>query len=309
MRLVRVTVPRGKGEEVARIALEVGVPQASVQPLVSLSREGREEKEAVDVNTSTPSAKAFIDAVMAAPFFDPADYSFNVREPRAIISKEGPRRLTRPIVIPETDIYEEVWQFSRVTVSFVGRMLIGAGLLSYGMLKFNLLLMLAGLMFLPLLPLLLAMSFGLLTRELRLAGQGLFAFLCAAALIVAGGAAAAALEGPPLRFQEFSSLGVAALISTFVGVAAGFATTDDVGRREMLGLAATAQVALIPAWFGISLVTGFGHGVDPTPPTRRLLTFAVIVAAIVLSSLVTYALLGVRGKGLRRFSRADEGGD
>jgi drug/metabolite transporter (DMT)-like permease len=305
MRLVRVTVPQGKGEEVARLALDAGVPQASVQPLDSYSREGRESKEVVDVNTSTPTAKKFIDALLAAPFYDPADYSIFVREPRAIITKEGPRRLTRPVVIPETDLYEELWQFSRVTASFVARFLAGAVLLSYGMLKFNLLLMIAGLLFLPLLPTLLAMSFGLLTREFRLAAQGLFALTAGAAIIVAGGALVAWLAGPPLRFQEFSSLEVAAVLSAAVGVAAGFATTDDVGRREMLGLAATAQTALIPAWLGISLVIGFSQGVDPTPPARRLLTFAVIVAVIIISSLVTYAAVGVRGTGLRRFSRCD----
>jgi hypothetical protein len=302
VRLVRVTVPEGKGEEVARLALAAGVPQASVQPLVSYSEGGREAKEVVDVNTSTPAAKAFIDRLLAAPFFDPDDYSIYIREPRSVVSKEGPDKLTRPIVVPVTDLYEELWQFSRVTVSFVGRMLIGASLLAYGMLKFNLLLMIAGLLFLPLLPTLLALSFGALAGEWRLVARGLFAFLCATALIVAGGAAAAALMGPPLRFHEFSSTGVAALLSVLVGVAAGFATTDDVGRREMLGLAATAQVATIPAWLGISLVIGFSQEVDPTPPSRRLLTFAVIVAAIVLGSLVTYALLGARGAGLRKFA-------
>jgi hypothetical protein len=30
-----------------------------------------------------------------------------------------------------------------------------------------------------------------------------------------------------------------------VGAAAGLATADDVGRREMIGLAATAQVAIL----------------------------------------------------------------
>ncbi|MCA1615975.1 MAG: hypothetical protein LC800_18110 [Acidobacteria bacterium] len=259
MRLVRITVPEGKGEEVARLALKVGIGRASVQPLQFFTRDGRETREAVDVSVSTPEGKAFIDAVMAAPFFDPAEYSINVREPRSVLSGEGPRRLTRPIVIPETDLYEELWQFSRVTVSFVGRFLVGAGLLSYGMLKFNLLLMIAGLLFLPLLPTLLAMSFGLLARELRLAAQGLTAFACGTALVVAGG----------------------------------------------LGLAATAQVALIPAWLGISLVNGFSQGVDPTPPARRLLTFGVIVAIIIAASLVTYALLGVRGAGLRRFGARD----
>jgi hypothetical protein len=132
-------------------------------------------------------------------------------------------------------------------------------------------------------------------------GQGLFAFSVAAALIVAGGAIVAAVVGPPLRFHSFSGLATAAVLSTLVGVAAALADLDDVGRREMIGLAATAQVALIPAWLGISLVIGFSQAVDPTPPPQRLLTFAVIVAAVIAASFVTYALLGVRGRGLGKF--------
>lgn len=307
MRLVKVSAPAGKGGEVARLAVEVGIPQASLYQVEIYGKDGkRETKDVVDVNTSTPAAKAFIDALMVAPFFDVEHYSIDVRQPRTVVSKEGPRELTRPVVIPEIDVFEDLWQFSHVTSSFVGRMFIGALLLAYGMMKDNLLLMIAGLFFLPLLPLLLSMGFGLLTRQWRLAGQGGFALAVATALIVAGGAVVGYLTGPPLYYNSFSPMSTAALISAAVGVAAGFATSDDVGRRELIGLAATAQVALIPAWLGISLVIGF----DPieavsSSPARRLLTFPVIVATIIVSSLVTYAALGMRGRGLGHFAAAD----
>lgn len=304
MRLVRVQTPAGKGEEVARLATEVGILQASVFDVEVYKQGGeRETKQVVDTNTSTPAAKAFIDALVSAPFFDPNHYSIDVRQPRSIVSRELPRSLTRPIVIPETDIFEELWQFSHVTMSFVGRFLIGAVLLSYGMMEENLLLMVAGLLFLPLLPLLLSVSFGALTRRWTLAGQGALAFLVAVALIVAGGALVGWAVGPPLRYDRFSSILTAAVLSSVVGVAAGLATADDVGRRELIGLAATAQVALIPAWLGISLAIGFKEiEVLSDPPARRLLTFAVIVAAIILTSLLTYALLGMRGRGLRKYT-------
>ena len=42
-------------------------------------------------------------------------------------------------------------------------------------------------------------------------------------------------------------------LPTAVGIAAGLATVDDVGRREMIGLAATAQIA-IPSRLGLDCV-------------------------------------------------------
>lgn len=303
MRLVRVKAPEGQAAEVARIAHEAGVPSVTVSQMRNLSSDGSAEtKDVIDVDTATPKAKRFVESLMGAPFFDAEKYSVAIRQPRSVVSREDVRGLTWPVVAPSSDIFEELWQFSQVTLSFVGRMLIGAVLLSYGMLEQNLLLMIAGLLFLPLLPTLLAVSFGALSRQWRLVGQGLFAFAVATALIVAGGAVVAAVVGPPLRFHTFSGMLTAAVISALVGVAAALADADDVGRREMIGLAATAQVALIPAWLGISLVIGFSQAVDPTPPPRRLLTFAVIVAVLVAASAVTYAVLGLRGRGLDKFT-------
>ena len=302
MRLIKVSAPEGKGEEIARLAFEAGIRQVTVQQVEVLASDGsRQKKDTVDAKTSTPAAKAFADAVLAAPFFDPEEYSVEMRQPRSVVSGEDAARLTWPVATPTVDILEELWQFSHVTWSFVGRMFIGGVLLAYGMMKFNLLMMIAGLMFLPMLPLVLAVGFGALTGVWRLALQGLAGLAVSTALVVAAGAAVAALQGPPLRFQEFSPLGVAALISVAVGVAAGLATGDDVGRREMIGLAATAQMALLPAWLGVSLVIGFSS-LDLTPPSRRILTFFVNVGSIAAASLVTYAILGMRGAAVRRFA-------
>ncbi|HEX8141332.1 MAG TPA: hypothetical protein VF553_01975 [Pyrinomonadaceae bacterium] len=302
MRLVRVKAPEGKGNDVARLAFEVGLEQVAFHQQQTLKSDGAQEiKDVVDVETTTPTAKTFIDKVMSASFFDPQQYSIAVRQPRSIVSREKPWKITWPIVIPTVDIYEELWQFSHITISFAGRMLIGSLLLSYGMIQFNLLLMIAGLLFLPLLPLVLSMSFGVWTRQWRLVGQGALAFLVATALIVLGGVIVALMTDPPLKYREFSSMLTALLISSVVGVAAALATADDVGRREMIGLAATAQIALIPAYVGISLVFGFPQG-ESTSPAQRLLTFLVIIGVIVITSLMTYAVLGMRGKPLGQFS-------
>ncbi|MGH9941701.1 MAG: hypothetical protein ACRD9R_04990 [Pyrinomonadaceae bacterium] len=297
MRLVKV-----KGPEVARVAFGVGISRVSLHREQVLSSDGRNEtKDAVDIDTSTPKAKAFIDALMSAPFFDAQEYTISVRQPRSVVSHEGAREVTWPLVEPTADIFEELWQFSHVTYGFVGRVLIAAMLLAYGLIEYKILFIIAGLLFLPLLPLLLAASFGLWTRQWRLAGQGVFALAVATALLIAGGVLVALLTNPPLKFNEHNSLLTGALISLGVGVAAALATGDDVGRREMIGLAATAQLAIVPVWFGVSFVFGF-PALDSASPAERAAGFGLNVGTVVLAASTTYALLRMRGEAVRRFT-------
>jgi hypothetical protein len=304
MRLVRVKTPEGKGEDVARLAFEAGLEQVAIHQHRTLKADGTQEtKDVVDVETATPTAKTYVDAVMAAPFFNAKEYSINVRQPRSIVSRQGPRKLTWPLVEPTVDIFEELWQFSHITYGFVGRVFIAALLLAYGMIEHKLLIMLAGLLFLPLLPLLLAMGFGLWTRQWRLAVQGLLAFVVANLLLIGGGALVASVTNPPMKFNEHNTLLVGLLISVGVGIAAGLATADDVGRREMIGLAATAQIAILPVWFGISFVFGF-PALDSATPGQRALSFSLNVATIVVAAFATYALLRMRGEGLSRFTES-----
>jgi hypothetical protein len=303
MRLVRVRAPQGKADEVARVAFRAGISQVAVhQQEVVKSNGPKETKDVVDVEAATPTAKTFIDALMSSPFYDPAEYSIAVRQPRSIASAVRPSKITRPLVEPTTDIFEELWQFSHITFGFVGRVLIASLLLAYGLVEGKILTIIAGLLFMPLLPLLLAMGFGAWTRTWCLAGQGLLAFLVATVLIGLGGVTVALVTTPPIKFNDFSSVPVSFLISLGVGIAAGLATADDVGRREMIGLAATAQIAILPAWFGISFVFGFSP-LEASPHARRAVTFLMNVATIVAASLATYALLGMRGVALKRFTK------
>jgi hypothetical protein len=306
VRLVKVQAPEGMSPDVAQVAFGSGISQVTTHRQQVLKSDGQTVvKDVIDVEAATPKAKAFIDALVSAPFFDPKEYSISVRQPRSIVSRENPREVTWPLVEPTVDIFEELWQFSHVTFGFVGRILIAAMLLAYGMIEQKVLIIIAGLLFMPLLPLLLAMGFGLWTRGWRLMAQGLFAFAVATALIVGGGAVVAAMTNPPLRYSEFNSLLTSFLISLAVGVAAGLATVDDVGRREMIGLAAAAQVAILPAWFGICLVFGF-PAMDSASPTQRGVTFLFNVATIAVASLVTYAVVGMRGETVRRFTKGSD---
>ncbi len=294
MRLVKVKAPQGKAGEVAEIAFSIGLEKVAVHE-TRLLRAHRAEstEEVIEVEASTPMAKAFIDALMSAPFFNRNEYSIAVRQPRSIINHQKLSEITWPLVEPSVDICEELWQFSQITPGSVGRILIGSGLLAFGLIKYNLLFMIAGLLFIPLLPLMLAVGFGLWTRHFRLAIQGAIASAVATILLIGGGVAVALMVNPPLRYNESNSLVTGLLISLAVGVAAGLATADDVGRREMIGLAATAQVAILPVWFGICFVFGF-PALEGTPPGRRALSFMLNVLTIVIASFVIYGILGMK---------------
>lgn len=301
MRQVTVTAPQGTGGEVAKVAFDVGISQVTIVEKLQLSASGSTTKiDSIQIEVGTPLAKAFVDEFTSQPFFTREKYSVAVRQPRAIVSRGKLSDLVRPLVEPSVDIFEELWQFSQVTYGFVGRILLGALLLAFGLAEFRLLFIIAGLLFIPLLPLMLSVGFGLWTRQWRLAAQGLLSLSVATVLLIIGGVIVGLLSDPPVRYSEFNSLETGLLISCVVGIAAGLATADDVGRREMIGLAATAQVAIVPAWLGLGWVLGFPV-LDPTPASRRFLGLLLNIATIVLASLVTYALIGVKGSALKCF--------
>jgi hypothetical protein len=301
VRLVQVSAPEGRGADVARVAHGAGIGRAGVRRQVEHRAHGpAARRDIVEVETSTPAARAFVDALLAAPFYDPRQYALSVREARAVASAhEGPARVTRPFRAPALDVYQELWQFSHVTPSFVGRVLVAGALLAYGMIQDQLLVMAAGLLFLPVLPALLAAGLGARTGEWRLAGRAALALAVAAGLTVLAGAGVALLAAPPLRFQDFPAPLPGFLLSLGIGVAAGLATTDDAGRRELVGLGAASQVALVPAWLGASLVYGLGDG-GPALLAERLGAFGVNTATIVAAAAATYAALGLSGDSVRR---------
>lgn len=309
MRQVAVSSPSGKGVEVARVAFDVGISEVSINEVRRLSADGSEAfKDKVEIETGTALAKTFVDAVTTAPFFDPGDYSIAVRQPRSIVSSARLRILTRPLVEPGTDLFQELWQFCLVTYGFVGRIYLGALLLAFGLVDDRLLFIIAGLLFIPLLPLMLGVGFGIWTRQWRLVKQALFALALAVVLLVAGGVTVALMGNPPLRYVESTSLLTGALISLVVGVAAGLATADDVGRREMIGLAATAQVAIIPVWFGICFVFGFPT-FDSSSPRQRLISLALNIGTLITASAATYAGMRVKGASLRVFDKKRTAGN
>jgi hypothetical protein len=301
MRQITITAPRGTANQIAKIAFSAGISEVTVWEKHVLSSHGSETiKDSIEMDVGTPLAKAFIDELVSTPFFNRETFSIAVRQPRALVSREKLKILARPLVEPALDIFEELWQFSEVTYGFIGRILIGAFLLAYGLVEYRLLFIIAGLLFIPLLPLILSIGFGLWTNQWRLAAQGLFSLAVAIALLISGGVLVGLLSNPPVRYSDFTSPGTGFLISCAVGIAAGLATVDDVGRREMIGLAATAQVAIIPVWLGLCLVMGFPV-LDSVSPLRRLPGLLLNIVAIIITSFATYAFVGIKGSSLKCF--------
>jgi hypothetical protein len=306
MRLVKISAPEGSSKQIAKLAFSVGIKKATVQKGETLSAEGEPQtKDLIDIDTSTPKAKQFVDALLEADFYNPEQYTIITRQPRSIVSGESIREITKPLVEPVTDIFEELWQYSHITVGFIGRIFIAACLLAFGLIHQKILIILAGLLFLPLLPLLLAIGFGSWTKQPKLAVQGLLAFATATILLVSGGAAVAAFSNPPLQYDDFNSLPVSLLISLAVGVAAGLANVDEVGSRAMIGLAATAQIAIIPVWFGICFVFGFPATTSESEITTRAAVFFLNILTIIAASLAAYILLGAASRALGHIKSDD----
>lgn len=297
MRRVTLNVPEGQGSAVADLAINSGIQQVSIYQVRTVRKAAQGTvQDVVEITSSTPHIRGFIQSLVTAPFYEPATYSFAIVHPRAIAAQEGPERETRPFVVPALEIYEDLWQFSHVTLSLAGRVFLAAVLLAYGMIEMNLAMMIAGLLFLPYHHHMLAISFGLGTRKWHLALKGFLALSTSTFLIVAAGAAVAWLSEPPLRFEQFGTLVTSFAIGAVVGIAAALASADDAGRRELIGLAATAHITVLPAWFGIALVFG---SIDMASARERFLGFAVAIGSLLAASWVTFVSIGIEGSSLR----------
>jgi hypothetical protein len=256
MRLIKISAPRGKGRDLAHLAF--GITEVSLSEALQHTPGARGKQcDVLNAELSTPQTKAYIDALLGAPDFNRNDYAVEVREARALLKRTSTRAITHPVPTTILDIDEELWQFTHVTYSFVVRVLIAALLASYGMVHDNLLLMIGGLVFMPFMPIVLALGFGALTRQWRLAAHALGAFVAATLLITLGGVIVGSLADPPIMFDAFVPPVVGVSFSLAVGIAGALGTADDSGHRQLVGLAAASQLAILPAWLGISLVFGF----------------------------------------------------
>jgi uncharacterized membrane protein len=204
--------------------------------------------------------------------------------------------------MPVTDVQQDLWMRNQINPSYIARASVSALLVAYGLIQNDLITLIAAFLFTPFLSQVLAISFGGVTRERRLAAQGAFALSISTVITILAGIIVAALTGGPLRFENFSSTLVNFLISLIVGVVAGLATADIAGRRELIAIAAAAQFAVYPAWFGIMLVFGFP---GPDVVTQRIITFLVNIVTMLVVAAIVYFAMRYSGDTLRSYLKTE----
>lgn len=290
-----MSVPEGQSSEVARVALGTGIEEVAVYKVYTHSP--NQSKEVISVETSTPRAKAFIDALFRTEWFDLAQHSITTREIRSILGRGSIAELTRPMIEPALDVLEDLWQLSHVTPSYIGRAASAAILLAYGMFENSPIAIVIAALFLPFLSQVLSISFGLWTADWALAKVGALALCVITILSIAAGAIMAILYPGTLGFSDFKPPLVSFGISFVIGIAAGLASADDAGRRYLIGVAAAVQYAVFPVWFGVSLVRGF-----PALPivVQRIESFSINILAIGATAVCVYGLAGMRREEVRR---------
>lgn len=300
MRLVIIQAPTGLGQQVAEIAFRHHISEVGFHEAKTLQANNKSsKKEVIQISSSTPKVKGFIEELMDAPFYDPGTFSFTISHPESVYASELPDKETDPIIRPTTDVYEELWQFNEVTVSLVGRVFLSSLLLSYGMREGYMPLIIAGLLFLPYHHNMLGMALGGSIREWRLFRTCLSAFLISTLSIIVAGLCIGLLMEPSIKFTQFSSSPLHSFfLSLIIGIAAGLGAVDDAGRRELIGLAATAHISVYPAWFGMKFIFGF----DPSDkPMEFLWIYLMDVTTLTLFAAITFKVMKMKGAGIRRF--------
>ena len=286
MHEVRVSLPPESIGEAVRLAHAVGIDRVSVSDVFVHGPD--KPAKVLSVETSTPKARAFIENFLSSQTLSTAPSTLTSRELRAIVSDAPPADLTNPMSEPFPDVIQDLLQLSTVTASYVGRAAAGAVLLANGMIQNDPIAIVVAALFLPFLSQVLAVSFGVWSRNWQLARQGVRSVLVSAVLAVVAGAVVASIEGGPIGFESFKSPLASFAISAAIGVTAGLSCADDAGRRYLIGVAGAVQFAVFPVWFGLSLIIGAPSG---EVIWNRLLCFSINLITISISAALAYAAL------------------
>lgn len=301
MRLITIQAPKGRGQQIAEMAMDLGIHSVGVsETSLYKGKKSPVSIDVVEIQSNTPKVKKLVESLMVSPFYSPETYNFTIRHPESLFGSEKIEEETKPVIRPTTDVYEELWQFSKVTVSLVLRVFLSAFLAAFGMREDFMPLIIAGLLFLPYHHSMLGVALAGGLKEGKLFGQSVLAFLTITVVITLGGVALALLTEPGIKWTQFTETSVlfSFLISMAVGIAAGFGSIDDAGRRELIGLAATAHISVYPIWFGMKFVYGF----DPhDKPWHLLQIYLMDVGVLILFAAITFKTMKMKGKGINNF--------
>lgn len=293
MREIKVVGPKGSAAEVARLALDVGIAEASSREVRVSDASGVREEEETVVKSSTPKIRALLSALYSQPGYDRRKQRVSAHMVLALVAQEPIADVTKPVVIPFTDVQQDLWKYCHVTPSFAVRSAASAGLLAFALLRDETVLAIGAMIFTPFSPLILSTGFGLASRHRRHVRQGLLAFAAAFVLTVAAAAATAAIDGGPMTYADFGRLESNLLMSAVLGVLAAAADSDEVGRQQLMGLAMAYPLVKFPVWIGISLVLGF-----PDAATTRARLASLVGDALIMTAMaaLTYRAMARRGE-------------
>ena len=293
MHEIRATLPPEQVTAATRLAREAGIERVSVADVYVHGPDQR--RQVISVETSTPKARAFVEALLGSADIRCADCSITSRELRAIVNGDDLSALTKPMSEPFPDVIQDLWQLSHLTVSYLARAAAGAILLATGIIDDNPVSIVLAALFLPFLSEVLAVSFGLWSRDRRLIFRGLRAIAVSTALAFAAGALVAAVQGGPILFTAFKSPLASFAISGAIGMTAGLSSADDTGRRYLISVAAAVQLAIFPLWLGAVTIIGL-----PAQDVlwSRLDSFLINLGTISLAAVTAYATLHLQpGRG------------
>lgn len=289
MHEIRATLPPEHVAEVARLAHAFGIERVAI---TDVYLDGPNvHHQVVSVETSTPKARNFVEALLTSQTLTKADYSLTSRELRAIVDTSDIAELTTPMIEPFPDVIQDLWQLSHITASYVARAAAGAVLLATGIVEDNPVAIVVAALFLPFLAQVLAISFGVWTRDRRLILGGLSAIAASTSLAFAGGVVVALVTGGPIHYQGFKAPLPSLALSVIIGITAGLSNADDTGRRYLIGVAAAVQLAIFPAWLGTAAVVGLP---ERQVLEERLLSFAINLVTISATAVIAYAALHFR---------------
>lgn len=299
MQQVTISTPKDKAKPVAKIALAQGISEVTVARVFVHGPD--EEQEELTINCSVAQAAEIIEAVMAAPFYDPQKYSITSDELTAIVTTQPPESISLPFKMSSMSVLQDLWMQNQITVAYFARATVSAALLAYGLLEGDITTLIIAFLFTPFLTQDLAISFGLLMGDRKLAWRGAGVMSMSTVIAIAVGAIAAAIMGGPVQIEPFGTIQANFIISFLVGIVAGLDTADVAGRREFVAVAGAAQFAAFPVWFGISLIAGFP---DAMTTYWRIATFFINIVTILVVAMGVYAWLKYRRENVREYIEA-----
>jgi hypothetical protein len=287
MRRMTIAVEPDMAARVIDLAIAAGAASVTRNSAQRIDADGTERAQAVlDLYLPAPGAG---DLTRSLSHLPPGSWSMASGRPRAIHDGFPLARETRPYPVAGMEIEEDLWEFCQITISMILRVVLASALVAYGMITGNLPVMLAGLLFLPYHHVLLALALGLVRRRWHLVAHGAVVFFLTTLTIAGAGAAVAWVKGGELGWQAVSGAGGAVFIGLVVGAAAALASADDAGRHELIGLAATAHLSVLPVWGGIMAVLGHAEGPEIT---ARALDFVLSVLSLIAAAGVVFLFAG-----------------